>query len=187
VADAKEGTATVWHYIDYFMGSALPNAPEIQLAHKQPLRELAAWPDSMLDDPRLLTFDNFLSNEMEEPDMFLFCTSQHGSKATMETFEGYDSCYEIVDVDSFYTFLTEAINKHHAATYLGAHPIIYGPRLMEFWDRDTAHRPALFKDLPFLPEQEIRAMWRPESCSPLNPFFVQDSRLASCCRKISVL
>lgn len=123
------------------------------------------------------------------PDCFILCTSKYKSAQTMAEFEGADSCIEIVNIDSFYKYLTMALKKKTGINleFQGIHEIKYQNREEKWNGNNFGIDPILIKEEEFTQQGELRAIWKPLYKVEIEPIIITDIRIAKRCKRISVL
>lgn len=79
---------------------------------------------------------------------------------------GYDSCYEISDVDSFFHHLKDPA----LGAFLGWHKVSYEEKEMHYTTA-KAKNPAVIKEPCFEYQKECRALWLPQG-DPIAPHII---------------
>lgn len=184
-ADPEEGTKTVSHHIKH-LHVADSNDPNIR--QSRDMKALGAFRAVKIGkDSKNITFSNVsMSQSFNAPDCFIFCTSKYKSKETMKQFEGADSCMQIKDVNAFYKYLTQTIDRITPVMFRGIHEVVYQDR-EEIWNGvDWGRHPAMLKGKEFKKQGELRAIWQPRFNLKIEPLRLCNYRLGSCLAHVSV-
>ncbi len=185
IADPHEGKKEVFHHIDKLFVTD-PNDPNIKgnIDFKS-LEKFGAV--SFGSNAKNTTFKNIVvSKSFDVPDCFILCMSKICSKDTMHQFEGADSCVEIVKIESFIKFLTDALNCVWPVMFQGIYEVIYQNREENWNGQDWGRQPALIKETKFKKQGEIRAIWQPLCKQPIEPIIIGDFRLGAFCRNVFI-
>ncbi len=114
-------------------------------------------------------------------DCFVLCGSAVLSKQTLAQFEGADACVRIVDVANFFRAATNALNKITPVAFRGIARVVYQPRVESWNGISWGQRPVWIKELQFVDQHEIRAVWLATTNDALSPQFIVAPELGRCC------
>lgn len=124
---------------------------------------------------------------IDSPDLWIFsASSQFDEEALRRWHEDpqaqYDCCYRIKSERLFFQAISRAIADR--AEYVGCVPVHYYPG-EDVLPLDSQHgtvNPARFKaGKNYGPQSEVRAIWRPRSGEPIEPFSIEIAELAEYC------
>jgi hypothetical protein len=185
IADPKEGTKTVSHYIDNLH---IEDSSDTSRNNKKDVDALSTFNAiSLGKNCKNITISNVsVSKTFNEPDVFILCVSKYLSKETMNQFEGSDSCVKITNESSFYQLITETLNSITPVAFHGVHEVIYQDR-EEQWDGlSWGRHPAMIKEKKFSPQGELRAIWQPKSSVEIKPIIIGNYRIGACVSHVAI-
>ena len=125
---------------------------------------------------------------LNQPDLYILCVSSAKSQQAMSQFGAADTCIEIVELDKFFHYLSQAIAAKVGGQiqYQGCQKVVYRERSEAWNGSDLGVPPHLIKDPTFAPQDEIRAIWMPMGNRPIKPEIIEDSRLSKLCKEVQV-
>lgn len=184
ILDPQEGVKDLTHHIDH-LHIANPNDPNMK--NNMDLKALKSFPGLNVTAENFTIANITFQQHFDAPDCFILCTSKICSKETLSQFEGANSCVEIVEIDSFYRILTDALNNITPVEFIGIHEIVYQDRIEQWNGHDWGCHPALIKETKYKKQHELRAIWQPLNKKPIAPLITADHRLGKFCRNVEGL
>ncbi len=151
---------------------------------------------SVIDQKGLLQVDwDTLALEMNEttfnttvesPDLYVYCLSRSSRKEVMRGFEGEHVCFEIIDLQNFFSRINIEMIKYSSPT--GIHQVKYSddPEQWSFEQLETMH-PAVVKSEKFSHQDESRAIWLPSHSSKIEAKTLKLGRLTNCCAATQIM
>jgi hypothetical protein len=151
IGDPNEGKKTVYHTTKL---QQIKSTNDPNVGKSKDFKALKEFGIMHLEDCYDVTIGKMnMARSFDTPNCYILCSSKYPSKETMTEFEGADSCIQIVNIESFYSHLTETLNTITPVIFQGIHEVIYRNDREEQWNgNDWGHRPALLKEMQFKPQ-----------------------------------
>ncbi len=181
ISDPKEGTKTVTHKGSVHIDST-DNIDDYQKNILKGFEELNAI--KIEGNCKNITINNCNAlKQVDSANYFILCTA---SKSNLEgEFEGYNSCYEILERDSFFTEITYRLNKILPVRFLGYFSVIYRDREEKWEENGNKLHPSLIKELEYKGQYEIRAIWEPLNKNiEIEPIILGSYKLGKYMKKV---
>ncbi len=106
-----------------------------------------------------IRFENIhIQKRLSSQNFLIFCCSMIRSPGMLKEFAGADTCIEIFDINSFIQTLNCMIN--YDCNFLGLHKVVYRDRTEKHSTGITDIHPALIKDVKYVNQAEVRAIWK---------------------------
>ncbi|WP_338490973.1 hypothetical protein VRB78_11475 [Pseudomonas trivialis] len=126
-----------------------------------------------------ITIEDKVTVAQSCPDMYVFCMTNEYDPVAMVEF-GYDSCFEVVDIDGFLRALTQSLGGK--GQFAGLAEVTYKNRENSYTVPHDVH-PAMMKGVEYGYQKEVRALWfTPET--NIEGFIVLAPITTQYCRKI---
>lgn len=178
ISDAGEGFKRVEHRIDsYHTDSYDPRA-------HSPLKQFGGFRNA---GGAKITMDNCtMGKRISSRDLFIHCTSYKLDQEVMGQFDKADSCVRILRDKDFYAQITLLLNKITPVKFVGIHRVRYLSRVETWNGKDWGENPALFKEVDYQPQHEVRAIWVPLFSKLIKPVNIVDGSLRQFCDSVEV-
>lgn len=188
ISDPFEGTKELRHEIDEWnFGDELPGSPSYHARAANLMGIVRLMPHQSEEKATGGITGITFVRELEDPNCFIYCTSNRLHKGVMSQFEGADSCVEIYDWYGFFECLTIAINKRVPVVWGGLRDVHYASRTEICNGENLGISPTWLKGDDFVEQYEARAVWHPVNPEePIDWFAMEIPELSRFCRKIKV-
>lgn len=186
ISDPFEGTKTIRHVIDNWeWGKEIPGFPTYHARAAELIGLIQPNPNQNYQQAGGSISGITVLMPVDDPDCFVYCTSNRRSKNVMGQFQGADSCVEIYDIQGFYECLTNEINKRVPIKWGGLADVRYTTRDEICNGVDLGISPTWIKGNEFVEQYETRAVWHPvDPEQAIEPFTIETLELSRFCRKV---
>jgi len=135
------------------------------------------------ENARNVTFSNI---KVINSDVLIFSTSSEYSEESHRRWfeeEGYDVCYEILDANAFFAFVSQALGNSYR--FLGFSPVIYAD-VIDIYD-PPIHSALVKRRTKYINQSEVRSLWQVTRGNQVKVETIPKSNAGTVCRKFRVI
>jgi len=178
IADPEEGSKMVSHHIDYWNSDA-PIAKHTNAMQAYDSLIVGGGANNSVKNVTMY-------KTLVSPDFYMLCLSMVRTKEAMKACGGADSCFQITNLYSFISRVTDALNESCQVTHIYSGPVSYQNRIEDFNGEDWGLHPGLVKGQEFKAQEEFRIVWKPKYSTQIAPVVLNDIGLLKFIKKVSV-